>query len=276
MTIDASKVCLFIPGNLKKFKLNLFERIGRHIQSCGGQVIKADLERLAALPDEIVPIVGCMPECTSLIASWKARGRRRIQWDRGYARRVFATDLPVGQDGGYYRWHVDAFQLHEVRDYPDDRWRALKIELKPWSRGGRHVVLADASPTYEKFHGIEGWSERAIEAIRKVTDRPIVRRTKELQAAALEGRAGGRRLHEDLKGAHCLVTHGSIAAVEAAIMGCPVFVDPGSAAVHVGLTDISKIETPVYPDRSAWLNALAYSQFNEAELVDGTLWRHLQ
>jgi hypothetical protein len=33
------------------------------------------------------------------------------------------------------------------------------------------------------------------------------------------------------------------------------------------------IEKPVYPDRQAWVNALAYSQFNESELVDGTLWR---
>jgi hypothetical protein len=29
----------------------------------------------------------------------------------------------------------------------------------------------------------------------------------------------------------------------------------------------------VYPDRTQWLYTLAYSQFNEAELVDGTLWK---
>lgn len=130
-------------------------------------------------------------------------------------------------------------------------------------------MLADASPTYEKFHGIEGWSDRAIAAIKKHSSRPIVRRTKEMQRF-------GRKLHEDLKGAHCLVTHGSIAAVEAVIMGCPVFVDPGSAAALVGQTDFSKIETPVYPDREPWVHSLAYCQFSEQELVDGTLWRLLE
>jgi hypothetical protein len=56
-------------------------------------------------------------------------------------------------------------------------------------------------------------------------------------------------------------------------MGCPVFVDPGSAAALVGKTDLNEIERPIYPERQAWLNSLAYSQFNEKELVDGTLWK---
>ena len=59
-------------------------------------------------------------------------------------------------------------------------------------------------------------------------------------------------------------------------MGCPVFVHPFSAAAVMGETDLSKIETPRYPERQAWLNSLAYNQWNEAELVDGTLWRMLQ
>ena len=83
----------------------------------------------------------------------------------------------------------------------------------------------------------------------------------------------GRKLHEDLKGAHCLVTHGSNAAVEAVIMGCPVFVHQDSAASLVGRCDLARIEEPIYPDRQPWLNSLAYAQFSESELVDGTLWR---
>jgi hypothetical protein len=69
------------------------------------------------------------------------------------------------------------------------------------------------------------------------------------------------------------VAHGSIAAVEAVVMGCPVFVHDISAAALVGKTDFSQIENPVYPDREQWLHSLAYCQFNESELVDGTLWR---
>jgi hypothetical protein len=267
--IDPAMVCLFVPPELKKFKLDLFNRIGAKIQKKGGRIIRGDIAALAALPSDIIPIVGCSPELRTLIGRWRSAGRTWIYWDRGYARRVLATDLPMGESGGYYRWCVNAFQMTEVRDVPEDRWQALKTAAWPWAKGGRHVVVAELSPTYQRFHGIEGWTERTIAALKTVTDRPLVVRDKEMQRF-------GRKLHEDLDGAHCLVTHGSNAAVEAVIMGCPVVVHPDSAAALVGLTDISQIERPRYPDREPWLRALAYSQFDERELVDGTLWNLLQ
>lgn len=259
-------VCLFIPPGLKGFKMNLFNRIGSKI----GKTILHDFKALEKLPDEIIPAVGCTPELKPLIQSWKARGRRWIYWDRGYARRIFATDLPTGDDGGYYRWHVGSFQMKRIRPVPGDRWKDLKTEVWPWARDGKHVVVAEPSPTYEKFHGIEGWTKNTVMKLKQLTDRPLVIRDKEMQRF-------GRKLHQDLRGAHCLVTHGSNAAVEAVIMGCPVFVDrEASAAALVGRTILDHIEQPVYPDRQPWLNSLAYCQFNEEELVDGTLWNMIE
>jgi hypothetical protein len=271
--IDPSKVALFIPPGLRKFKLDLFERIGAKI----GRVVRHDFAALERLPDEITPIVGCSPELTQMIAGWRSRGRRWVYWDRGYCRRIFATDLPYGANGGMYRWHIGSFQLQAIGEFSDDRWRALKTDALPWRvNPNGHVVVADPSPTYQRFHGIEGWLDRTVAALREVTDRKIVVRDKEMQRNAIDRRPGGRRLWEDIREAHCLVTHGSNAAVEAVIMGCPVFVHPDSAAALVGLTDLNQIEKPIYPDRELWLNSLAYSQFSEAELVDGTLWRLLR
>lgn len=259
--IDPAKTCLFIPAGLKDFKLKLFERIGSKL----GRVIRGDVEALAALPKEIIPIVGCQPESTPLIAEWRRTGRTFVYWDRGYARRVFATWLPRGEGGGYYRWHVGAYQLSKIRDVPGDRWAALKVETQPWQRNGRHIVIAAPTRTYARFHGTRDWIADTIDHLARVTDRQLVIRDKESK----------RDLRDDLAGAHCLVTHGSIAAVESVILGCPVFVCPDSAAALVGSTDLRKIEKPVYPDREKWLHSLAYSQFNETELIDGTLWKLL-
>jgi hypothetical protein len=260
-----SQTCLFIPANLKTFKLALFNRIGAAIECKGGSIVRGDVGQLARLSNDITPIIGCSPELRSLIDLWISQRREYIYWDRGYARRVFATWLPRGEAGGYYRWHRNAYQMQADRTVPDDRWKALETGTRVWARNGRHIVIAAPTATYSRFHALKDWTDTTLDALSRVTDRQLIIRGKETK----------RPLQDDLKGAHALVAHGSNAAVEAVILGCPVFVDPSSAAALVGLTDLTKIERPAYPDRQPWLNALAYSQFNEAELLDGTLWRHL-
>lgn len=259
--IDPRKTCLYIPNGLSRFKANLFDRIGSKL----GKIVRGKPEELEALPEDVLPVVGCSPELTGLIATWRKTNRTFCYWDRGYARRVFATWLPKGDAGGYYRWHLNSFQLTKLRDVPKDRWKALKTEVTPWQKGGKHIVIAMPTATYARFHALDNWTERTIAELKKYTDRKIIKRDKEDK----------RPLQEDLRGAHALVAHGSIAAVESVICGMPVYVCPDSASALVGQTDLSKIEDPIYPDRQVWLNNLAYSQWNEAELCDGTLWRML-
>ena len=78
---------------------------------------------------------------------------------------------------------------------------------------------------------------------------------------------------------HCLVTYNSIAAVEALILGKPVFVMGPNAAEPLANTDLSKIEKPVMPAvemvRKLCCN-LAYGQFTPGEMIDGTAWSILQ
>lgn len=264
--IDPTKTALFIPPGLKDFKLRLFERIGQKI----GRIVRHDFGALERLPDDIIPIVGCSPELTPIIDEWRKRKRTFVYWDRGYWDRVFATCLPTGDSGGYYRWHVGSFQMSTIRNVPDDRWRASKAHkvLRPWQRGGRHIVIAAPTRMYSRFHRTESWISDTIDTLARVTDRQLVIRDKE--------QCRRRPIQKDIEGAYALVTHGSNAAVEAAILGCPVFVHKSSAGALIGKTDLRDIERPIYPDREPWLRSLSYSQFNERELVDGTLWKLMQ
>jgi hypothetical protein len=268
--IDPKDCAFFVPPNLKKFKLALFDRIAGHMRGLGGTVVRHDYAALVNLAGKKIPIVGCSPPFADAITRWQADGTPWIYWDRGYLRRVFATWLPngaqLGVPGGYYRWQYNSFQMTRILDVPGDRWRALKLDdsVKPWQRGGDKIVIADTLPDYWDLRGLpRDWSYGVADWLRKITTRPIEVRDKESKLP----------LGEQLVGAHALVTHGSIAAVEAAIMGYPVFVDPSAAAAIVGCTNFEAIETPVYPDRERWLWSLSYSQFNEKELCNGTLWR---
>jgi hypothetical protein len=270
VAIDPAKVCLWVPEGLRKFKLALFDRIAAKIEAAGGMVVRHDESRLLELPDDIIPIVGCHPPLKEAIADWRARGRTFVYWDRGYLARWFATCLPqpASMADSFYRWHVNGFQMGSIRDVPDDRWRRLRQEVEPWRKGGRHIVIAAPTATYANLHGCRDWIAETITALAKVTDRQMVIRDKE--------QFRRRPLQKDLDGAHCLVSHGSNAANEAIILGCPVFCDASCAAALVGKTDLNEIERPAYPDRAPWLRSLAYSQFDEHELVDGTLWRLIE
>ena len=267
--INPRDVALFIPPGLKKFKLALFERIGRHVLQLGGQVVRHEYHKINTLPDEVIPIVGCTPQFREYIELWTQRKRTWIYWDRGYLRRVFATWLPTGAKlgipMGFYRWHVNRPQMGQIYDVPDDRWKALKLdgEIRPWNKNGDHIIVADTLPDYWKLFSDPDWTRRTVERLKFFTKRPIRVRDKESRVP----------LYDELKTAHCLVAHGSIAAVESVVMGCPVFVEPMSAAALVGSTVLEQVETPAYPERMKWLHSLAYCQFTEDELVDGTLWR---
>lgn len=263
--IDPKKVCLYVPNGLSRFKQALFDRIGAGV----GQVSRGDVEKIRKLPGDIIPLVGCSPELTETIAEWRKSGRTWCYWDRGYFLRVFATWLPKAPsiEKSFYRVHLGNYQMPSIRDVPSDRWDSLGLQkiVLPWRKGGKHIVIAAPTRTYARFHGTRDWIADTIDALARVTDRQLIIRDKESK----------RSLQSDLDGAHALVTHASIAAVESVILGCPVFVHRDSAAALVGQTDLSKIETPVYPDRTKWVHSLAYSQFNESELTSGKIWKML-
>jgi hypothetical protein len=86
-------------------------------------------------------------------------------------------------------------------------------------------------------------------------------------------------LTKALEQAHCVVTFNSNAAIESIINGVPAFVlSPVHAAKPVANTNLSNIEKPFYPDTDLlhkWLRNLAYQQFHNSELENGSALRIL-
>lgn len=253
----------FIPNNVSEYKRKklfgpISEKAAVVIEGDG----RTDERRLGDLPDDLVPIIGCTYELRHLIKDWIRTGRRFVYWDRGYVARGGKAWLPT-LGLCFYRWQVSGYQMTETNPKASpDRWKRLHQGIFPWRKGGKHIVIAAPSEAYARFHGLDGWLDRAV-ADAKATGRPVVVRQKDSK----------RPLYDGLQGAHCLVTHGSVAAVEAVIMGCPVYVDAGfSAAAPVGRTD-RDFDNPVMPDRTAWLHSLANAQFNLPEILNGECWK---
>lgn len=186
---------------------------------------------------------------------------------------------------------------------PDpNRWQAvqqnLNISLKPWRSQGNHILLClqrDGGWSMAGFEVLD-WAVKTIMQLRRYTKRPIrirahpgdKRATKYCQR--LIKLCTGRRLlnvelsqpnttlEHDLKHCWAVVNHNSSPAVAAAIEGIPVFVtDPDRSQVReIAETRLDKIETPIMPDREAWIQRISQFHWSHHELRNGTAWAHMR
>jgi hypothetical protein len=178
--------------------------------------------------------------------------------------------------GTHYRIARDALQ--DLAPAPPDweRWRALGVEIAPWRRDGRHVLVVLQSGYFLREvagwpGGIDGWQDAVLRKIAAHTDRPIVVRHWQRDKAER-----AKSLAAELKGCWALVTHMSAAANEALLAGVPVFVTGPCAALRMGLSQLEQIETPRRPDgRAEWAAGLAARQWTVEEIAAGMAWRAL-
>jgi hypothetical protein len=139
------------------------------------------------------------------------------------------------------------------------------------------VAAPDEKPC--TFYGIDRqqWIDQTVATLKQHTDRPvIVRERAPLRADRIRSDPLRVVLQDDV---HAVVTFNSIAALESVMLGVPAFtLAPVHAAAPVTSQDLSQIDTPYWPDQDklyAWCCHLAYGQFHNVELKNGTAYRIL-
>lgn len=203
--------------------------------------------------------------------------------DTGY----FANYSSKLNPKGAKKWHRivknNVQHIGPILDRPDDRWNHLQVEFpklrwRGWKKSGKNILLVVPSEKPCKFYGISAaeWTENAIKTLEQYTDRPIIVRNK---APIRSDRALLNTIYDAMDDdVYTVVTYNSIAATEAVAYGIPAFALAPNAASPVCLDDLSKIETPYYPDEELvrkWCCHLSYGQFSVEELANGTAWRIL-
>jgi hypothetical protein len=168
-----------------------------------------------------------------------------------------------GYERGNFRAALSTIHQTHVYDLPDDRRKKFGVKLAPWREGNR-IVFIPGPKNPLAFHDDSGWNDKAIDRLVELTDREIY--VKDQKTKGL-----GDSIHK----CWALVSHSSVAAVEAAMAGVPVICPPTSPAWPVG-APLERIESPVRPDRDAWVNTLTYSQFSLDELRSGFAWETIK
>ncbi len=181
------------------------------------------------------------------------------------------------------------------QEFDDKRWPLFKHELRPWNPTGDLIVICGQQDTSEQWNGLpkmSNWIEQQIQEIRKYTARPILVRPHprniitfdENKFKNVKVRLPKRdfRTYDDtdfketLEGTWAVVNHSSNPAMEAVMKGIPVFVSKSSLCHDVGNIKLADINTPAMPNRLAWANKLAYTEWFEDEIEQGLPWARIR
>lgn len=187
----------------------------------------------------------------------------------------------------YYRIVKNNVQhVDKIVRVPRDRFDRM-LSLHPWMKyNGQKsrpdngpILLVTPSGKPGAFYGVnrEDWLDSTITEIKKHTDRKIIIRDKGLRGDRIGANNVASQCSRD--GVWALVTYQSIAAIEAIHYGIPAFTMAPTATQHLANTDLSQIETPMYPDEEEFqglLNYLTYCQYTPNEIGSGLAYRLIE
>ena len=206
--------------------------------------------------------------------------RKQMEGCRDIGRDFYYMDTGYFGNGKRKLYHRitknDVQYFGPVIERPRDRLDAARVKFKKFT-SGTNILLAPPSQKLLNLYDInlEEWLENTQTELQKHTNRPIVVRTKQGRSTRVNYDTIEMALDQDV---HCLVTYSSIAATEALLLGKPAFALGPNAAAPLCRRNIADIENPFIPsldEVDAWARSLAYCQFTEVEMRDGTAWRIL-
>jgi hypothetical protein len=185
------------------------------------------------------------------IEACRKRGEPFLYADHAYFDR--------GYERGNFRVLYNTIHQTKELDYPDDRRKKFGVKLRDWHQG-KNILFIPAPPNPLWFHKHPKWNEDAIDILVRNTQREIIVKHNKTKG-----------LGDAVKNLWAIVTHSSVAGVEAACAGVPVICPDTCPAWPIG-RNLEYIESPVMPDRDKWVNTLTYSQFSLDELKSGSAW----
>jgi hypothetical protein len=234
------------------------------VQGAGGQISNWTKEEFNTTP---VVLRGITKR--KQMQSCKDAGRDFYYIDTGY--------FGNGKKKTFHRITKNDVQwFGDIVERPGDRLEKTGVKIAKMRRG-RNILIAPPSQKLLNNYDIvlEEWLEKVLAEIQAHTDRPVVIRTKQSRSTRVNDDTMEMALSQDV---HCLVTFSSIAAGEALLLGKPAITLGPNAAGPLCSHSISEIENPHIPtldEVGAWARHLAYCQFTEIEMRDGTAWRIL-
>lgn len=179
-----------------------------------------------------------------------------------------------GRNFGGTEWYALAKGQHNgAGEWPEGdaaRWESLGIELKPWKKDGKEIViLASRGMGSAKCREPKGWADRMLALANKAGVPARIRKHPGPQYAVPPV-----SLEDDLANAWAAVTWGSSAGLKALAMGVPVF-NGFKDWIGAGASMASFTEGRILGDRRPVFHRVATAMWSIEEIASGKAFRCL-
>lgn len=229
---------------------------------CGGAGGRVVDELPRRLEDGAAAFFGVTPATKPLWEQAKREGRAWYYLDNAYFHEA---------RGSYFRATKNRLQ-HDGRGLSDgQRFAALDLEILPWRKGGRHVVLAPQSDEFMQVCAAYAgrWTDDALGALYGKTEREL-----RVLAWNRDKTQWYADLAPNLVNCWCLVTYSSASAISALLAGVPAICTAEDCVVAPWCrADLRAIESPPRPEgREAIAAMVADQQWTLDEMRSGLAW----
>ena len=271
-------VSIYYAGGNKRSQV-LAEAAYQGVRKAGDRAVVRDAASHRGVVSDYAVFYGFTPALRKIFLDYR-RQATAVYIDLGYWYRRMKNRFD-----GYHKICVNnrhPTEYFQNVKHDSKRFKSLGLKIHPWLKTGRKIILAGMSQKAAIAEGLApfAWEQDARREVQRHTSREIIYRPKPncihsrpLPRMGFDKRSSINRLLLD---AHAVVTRHSNVAVDALLRGVPVFAQAGAASV-LGLSDLSQIENPIFPnDREQWAADLAWCQFNVEEIASGLPWSHLK
>jgi hypothetical protein len=211
---------------------------------------------------------------------------KKIHRDFYYIDTGYLGNFPsVGNTSGKKVWHriVKNDLQHTIPVHvPSDRWERLvkqddRLKWQGWKNYNKKILLVLPNPKACRYYDIDcdTWINETTEKIKTYSNLPIEIRVK----GSRSERNHGYSIYSAFdSGVYATVSFNSIASLESVLYGIPAFVSVPCAASPLASTDLSMLKNLYRPSQETitkQCHTLAYGQFTQEEIANGTAWKIL-
>jgi hypothetical protein len=235
-----------MPGEHAKWTLNPWRQRGLEF-----------FKSVQDIPEGYCLISSHHPPWREPLRSWIAQGRPWIEIEYGY----WGPDTPRRETRRVTYCGHHNMQVHSV---PHSRSHLFpNPPLQPWREStGTYIIgiqPVDVVLAERTGESMDQFRQRITDAIAPYWSGSIVWRKK---MGAKHARF--QTFQEQLVNAHAVVGERTMACVESCLLGIPAYtIDNSMTTLLMG--DVSNLKNVQHPDRTAWWEHIAWSQFNRNE-----------